>query len=462
MTIPLETFFALRPGMKKKFEFPGTFNDLCSTMAASILPVEPGRKLKAKILEHSGRLLTPNISIPALNDQLSRCPILSTADHFALLNYKLLYNSNLLYSHLVRFLGFPYMVVPATGSIPLVNNTYPRGFYFNQQKLNFFPERKSRVPVFLFDSQLSLDGGNDLKNLVLNIDQVGLTGEQIGFLDYLFFEALDTRDIVTRYHTFSGQITNLNFRLWPYYFHRDIRPSIPGLVYLQVNPMIQEILVDELRDPGSLVSWILFDRAARKIFLRHFNGIYGAWDDNHESKGSHFFWGIPGKGKMIPLRLDERQNLLCGNGMALPMEPGVLVDALENKQISASLFMDFLVITFMEGYTVLGGFNQLEYLPLMQAAHLKCLEELGQKELVSHFASLVTDGLICGMFPFDFASGIDLIWHYNSQGGRFNGNLDSGLTGEDLDRMGKMKVREMIKAAVGTMMDSVGPRNNGE
>jgi len=86
-------------------------------------------------------------------------------------------------------------------------------------------------------------------------------------------------------------------------------------------------------------------------------------------------------------------------------------------------------------YQTLGGLNQIEYLPKMQAAHIKSLQEIGMPELAEKFAKPVASGLICGMFPFDFDSAIDMIWHYNSHNGKFNGNLDRGITQEDLDRI---------------------------
>jgi len=142
--------------------------------------------------------------------------------------------------------------------------------------------------------------------------------------------------------------------------------------------------------------------------------------------------------------------------MSIPLEAGALMLALAEKRITPSLFLDFLVITFQEGYVALGGFNQLEYLPLMQAAHVKSLKEIGRDETARIFAGRVTDGLICGLFPFDFGSSIDMMWHYNSTAGRFNGNLDRGLSRDDVAAIAGMKVRTMIGSAITTMMDSVG------
>jgi len=199
--------------MREQYNFPGTFKDLAARIAASITPPHPDSRLRAQIIAQIKTRLAGQISIPALENQLSRFPIISTADHFALLNYKLLYNSNLLFAQIARTLKLPFLVVPATGSIPLVNNTWPRGFYFNGRKMNFFSERKSRVPVFLFEDKLAINPGAGISGLVSNLDQVDLTAEQKKFLDYLFFEALDISRVVERFNTFPEQVSVLNYNL---------------------------------------------------------------------------------------------------------------------------------------------------------------------------------------------------------------------------------------------------------
>ncbi|MCP5054497.1 MAG: hypothetical protein GY940_45435, partial [bacterium] len=74
-----------------------------------------------------------------------------------------------------------------------------------------------------------------------------------------------------------------------------------------------------------------------------------------------------------------------------------------------------------------------------------------------------------GMFPFDFHSAIDMIWHYNSTPDKtypddstkrtFNGNLDHGLTQPDLDNMLNTKVSTMINQAIETMMKNISKRD---
>ena len=445
----LKEFFSIRPGMREKFEYPGTFDNLAADIANAASGVETNGLLQEIIMEKAGRILAGEVSLPALKRQLSAFPVMSTADHHALLNYKLLYNSNILYGEIVKKLKLPFIVASATGNIPLVNKTYPRGFYFKGQKFNFFTERKSKVPVFLFHQKLSVDRSQGIKSFILNYSRELITVEEEAFLEYLFFEALEIEKAARNYEKFSDQITFLNYKLWKYYFDKSLRDSVPEMIYFQINYIVQHALIREIEKKDSLISHILFDPGIRKVFLRNFAGISGAWD---ETKGTELFWGISEKRRPVPLKIDNHSNSLVGGNFSVEIERESLIHALETKTIISSLFLDFLIITFMEGYVAVGGFNQLEYLPQMQRAHIKSLRETGMNDLAERFDSRVTDTFICGMFPFDFDSGIDLIWDYNSHDGKFNGNLDGGLTQGDLDKMLNRNVKDMIGAAVEVML----------
>jgi len=444
--------------MRQKYQYPGTFRDMASHISQPIatFPPNDSEHLRKAILKKIEHLLPNHISPQLLDSQLKTSPFIATADHHALLNYKLLYNSNLLYMYIIKNLKIPYMVVSATGSIPLTNNSYPRGFYFKKQKFNFFSKGKSNVPVFLFQSKLSGRRSEGLKSIILNYSRELLNPEEEKFLEYLFFEALEIEKAGEEYDLFSDQITFLNFKLWKYYFEKSFRPEIPGLVYFQVNDIIKDALIQALQDENSFVSRVLFDPAVRKAIKENFNGIQGAWENG--DKGTMFFWGVSESQRFVNLRIDTAGNCLKGEveNIVIPFNRDSIIDALLSKKIVPSLFLDFLIITFQEGYIALGGFNQLEYLPQMQKAFVKTLEEIGMPGKAAYFANRVTDGLICGMFPFRFDSGIDLIWNYNNTGGKFNGNLDGGLRHEDIEKMADQPVKDMIAHALETMLDSVG------
>lgn len=449
-----EDFFTIRPGMEQKYDYPGYFKNYAKDLGASILPCNSHNTFLNVLLQTATQVLGNRISLPLLQNQLQNSPIISTADHHSLLNYKLLYNSNLLFAEIAKMLKLPFAVAPASGNVPLLNKSYPRGFYFKGKKFNFFTERRSKIPLFLFDLKLLANRKEGLKSFILNCGDGNLTKEEEKFLEFLFFEALEIEKASHSHDNFSDQLTLLNYKLWKYYYEKSLRAYTPDLIYLQATPLFTNSIIEELKNEDSLVSLILFNKAVRKVFLKHFNGIYGAWDN---TGGTHFFWGISDKKRFTGLRIDNDSNALAGKDFHLPIERETIINKLATNEIVSGLFLDYLIITFLGGFITLGGFNQLEYLPQMQQSHIKSLTEIGMTDIADQFASRTTNGLVCGMFPFKFDSGIDLIWHYNSTNGKFNGNLDRGLTRGDLDNILNSRLKDLITPAIQTMLENISP-----
>lgn len=448
-----ENFINKSPKIRKIYEENNTWKEYSSTLQKRLPGPRPLGKLGRAIIDEAQRLLPHRISIENLEKQLINYRLISTADHHGLLNYKLLYNSNILFSRLTSEFNPPFLIVPSSGNIPLTNISYPRGFYFKNKKFNFFSERKSRGPVFLFDGRIAGNEKKGLSSFISNLDSIPLTKDELNFLEYLFFHELEIHKISQEVISFQDQISLLNFKLWKYFFRKDIRSRIPDILYLQVNKLIEHVLMDELRDKNSLISSILFNREIRNEYLKRFNGIRGAWGD--EGKGSHFFWGIDENQRFINLVTDANWNLLKGENFKLDLIPEAVMVGLEKKQISPTLFMDFLIIAFLEGYVCLGGSNQLDYLPLMQGAHVSCLNNLKMTSTAEDFSKRITDGLICGLIPFEYGSGMDLIWEHNSHNGKFNGNLDEGLSEEKLKYIDNLKMQKLIENGIEYMNEIV-------
>lgn len=448
--------------MFEKYEYPGTFRDFARDIGGEIIPRNQDVNVQESILNQVRRVMVDRGAISAispglLDRQLSQYPIISYADHHGLLNYKLLYNSNLLYGEIIKELKLPFAIVLAAGNVPLDNMSYPRGFYFKKRKFNFFGAEESRSPVFLFEKKLIADRRVGIDGFISGEAMKTLTAEESKFLNFLFFQCLEIEKAVELYDAFFDQISFMNFKLWQYYFDISLRDSVPRLIYLPSNPVVLDILCREIMKKDSLISLILFEPEVRRVFLRNFSGTAGCWGEN---TGSNLFWGVIAKKKykrLIRLSVDDSSNSLVGEGenFRLVLERETLVSALKEKRILATLFFDYLILTFLGGYLTLGGFNQLDYLPQMQRAHTKSLQEIGLDDMADRFSSCATNGFVCGMIPCEFDSGIDLIWHHNSHNGKFNGNLENGLTRDDLDRVLDMKVRNMILSAVDTMLENV-------
>lgn len=401
------------------------------------------------IFEDTKYLQNGEIDTQKIKEQLQQTPILSNADHHGLLNHTVLLNSNLLYSDFLQYYQKKYIITLATGNIPIKNPSFPRGFFFKNEKFNFFRSKDEKTPVFLLENKIHLPENGRLDDFILNLKDKKLTQHERDFLHFLFFEKLEIQHVSKCYSGFSDQITFLNFKLWQLLFNSTIRKNIPNLIYLENNSIFRDYLTTEINKPDSFLSLILFDQKIRKVFLNNFNNIPGCWGENF---GSQLFRGISGKKTFINLTVDEKTNSLVGKGFNLKIERETIIQALENKLILPTLFFDFLILTFIEGFIALGGFNQIEYLSQMQTAHVKTLRQIGMNDLAESFETRVTDALICGLLPFKYNSAIDMIWEKNSVNGKFNGNLDNGLSREELDRVLQTKMKDLIEEGIEEMM----------
>ena len=442
-------FLQTRPRMLEKYNFQSGFDTYIKELTRNLPRTRDPSRFDEYILHEVNRILAGLIDIDKLKCQIQSYRFLSSADHHGLLNYKLLYNSNILLGELVKHLKLPYIIVLSTGNITLKNISYPRGFYFKKQKFNFFPKNKSQIPVYLAKLALCDVNKNGLESFIKNFFDSGLSFEERRFLEYLFCDCLEIEKALVSYEKFSDQITFLNYRIWKYYFDNGMKDQCSEMIYLQSNYIFKAYIIDELKKSDSLISRILFDEKIRELYIKNFDGIPCCWGSSY---GSHFFWGISEKERSISLQYNAHSKSLVGENFILKMEKDEIIDKLSNEKILPTTFFDFLIKVFLEGYLALGGFNQIEYLPLMQQAHVRSLKEIGEYELADVFASRVTDGLICGLMPFSFDSGLDLMWHYNSKDGRFNGNLDRGLGQKELDQMLNTKVSDLIAAGIETMM----------
>lgn len=456
MTKKLTIFFENRPDIFEKKIFDGTFREYAKVQIESMKTNTHKSFLRDAIIKQAKGLLSDQINVEDLERQLENYPIISTADHHGLLNYKLLYNSNILYKQFIEGSKLPFLVVLSSGSVPMVNISHPRGFFFKGQKFNFFSERKCKVPAFLFKDRLNPDSPPILDSILSSYNKESITEEEKKFLEFLFFECLEIEK-VKKYDSFSDQITILNFKLWKYYFDKSIRDNIPDIVYIQANEIYSRALMDEIKKDDSITSKILFDQKKRKIYHKNFSGLQGCWG---KDMGSDFFWGIierKKKKKLVKLSVSDFDNALIGDDFNLNLNKDEVVEALNQNKILPTLFFDFLIITFLEGFMALGGHNQIEYLPKMQKAHIKSLMQFDIVEMAINFGEPVSHGLICGMYPFDFDSGIDLIWHYNStplnpekpDGPRkFNGNMDGGIPQDELDKVSNTDLTELIATGI--------------
>jgi hypothetical protein len=113
-------------------------------------------------------------------------------------------------------------------------------------------------------------------------------------------------------------------------------------------------------------------------------------------------------------------------------------------------------LTFNEGLTLLGGFNQVSYLAWMRVTHERIMLELGEWPRAAQYAQILTDGLICGPVAFgQWASGLDLIWEQNQQHGKYLPGLHGGLSLGSLDAILATSMHQLIEQGVDLMLQVI-------
>ncbi len=453
----LRQFLLKRPALKLHYEHEGSVSDYARHVQARV-PKANGHRLTDIILEHARKLM-PNGHVvpPLLANQLRGTPVISFADHASLLNHGILYNANLLFSAIMDRQALPYQVVLPTGRIPLNNASYPRGFFFKGQKIPFFMSKVQHTITSLLSEGIAHPDGRRLDSFIRPDSLKGLSAQEKLFLEYLFLDELKLASACNDHTRFVEQLPTLNARLWNCYFERSFRTSVPKLIYLNADDIVKELLLDELRNPDSLTSRILTNPTIRDIYLEEFTGISGCWSGE---SGTHFFWGVSPKKTLIPLNIDKHFGTLEFSHFdpemqPIPMTCEDLSEALRENRIIPSLFLDIFLLAFVEGFTLLGGFNQVTYMAWMRVAHERCALRMGDWPSAAKFARTVTDGLICGLMPFEWNSGIDLIWERNSINGTFNGNLDNGLSRSEMDEMVNKPIKTMLQNSVRHLIDLI-------
>jgi hypothetical protein len=452
----LNRFLEKRPALKVHYEHEGSFRQYVEHFVAGVPKNQPGR-LARLICNNAAR--TSGVDNDALLDQLKEFPLVSTADHAGIMQYPILFNSNLLLSGMMKQFGQPYHVVLASGRIPLGNASYPRGFIFSSKKFNFFGDTKTKIPVSLLDEGLNISENFRLLGLLTNGKAYSeCSYNQKKYLDCIFLNELfrDTRKLFGL--PFVEQLPYINEQLWNLFFSKETRSGIPKLVYLNIEEIVRQLVVADLADENSLLYRLLFEQGVRRIYLHEFSNLYGCWSNY---SGTHFFWGVGPKLTLHPLRLNHSQTHLValhssGQDRSIPLQPDAIIEAVLSRRIIPSIFTEMFLLAFVEGYTLLGGFNQVDYLAWMRVQHERCLLRLGEWPLAARFARTPTDGLICGLMPFpQWESSLDMIWAHNSTDGRFHGNLDGGLTRADLDKMMDTSMKELIENGVGAMLNVI-------
>ena len=317
--------------------------------------------------------------------------------------------------------------VLACGNIPLNNITRPMSISLaNGERINVFPNKYahhlvSATPKFTEDmiaKALAATGASHRSGKLSDIEAQVI--EAMLREDYSDPGVLRAKD-------YSDQSVLVNRSIWRDKVHsKDARREVPGLVYLEFEDVVKNLLVKDLPNQNSVLHQLMFDPKLRATALKNFSGIDGCWNNDAmkvldskadpelrkkalEDAGTVFFWGIDAKGGRYPLSIQERESStylvrMDKNDPSADFEltpENILARLSEGtqtgKKIIPSLFTAFSEISLVHGFKCYGGYRQIEYLSEMKEAMVASLWESGRVNWAEKVETIPTDSFITGL-----------------------------------------------------------------
>jgi len=322
--------------------------------------------------------------------QNGQSPLVSTIDHHGILNHPFFINSNLIYSQRATI---KYLLCLSTAGVSLNNSSWPGCLLFSRpdgrmERFSFFRDKIKTQTVLavkgfnsedvaLFESHIKAAGflSKDNKQRLL-----GLTQEI--FSDPGLFEFSD----------FSEQAAHASSALW-----QKVFPSAPKLLYLPLEELVNELIVNEiLPRNGHILHKLFFTTAGWDSIEKYFHGSLGAFTDSH--KGSFLFWGISANLKRV--HLHRFGSKIVDHGLyEFGLPDNSLIEALSKNVLYPTSLVCFLVLLYY-GITCLGGFNQVNWLTDIKEKFIDLLAEWGERELAARVLAVPTENFAEGSLAF--------------------------------------------------------------
>lgn len=440
-------------------------------------PIQPIDDFIEVVSKYSARLLGRK-NAELLEKHFSEQPVVLTANH-----HGVSYNSMILQGEILLSLPgifsevkktFPVLPVLACGIVPLSNSTFPRGIVLARKIEATAPagEKKLRslkIPLFTSrESQCTVNmappvGREQLNKAKTTVEKYSGRGEMLASEKKVLLDLLSEeygRPEVLDQTCYSDQAVILNHGIWKRMFAPEVREYLPELAHLEVERVVVSLLEKDLSNRESLIYNILFDPSIQEQVICNLDGEMGCWDqhklaglwqsiDRHpplseafRGCGTTFFCFTDSRGRRIPALLKRQggkpvlKGIAHGRKISIPFTPEAIRNGLKTHRLLPGLFSSFVTIAFARGIRCIGGFKQVDYLPVIQRGLIKSLAGLNQSGWVEKIAGVPTADFVTGMnvvmtrYPDGSASppgAVELI-------------ASGGLTAQDLDRIKDISV----------------------
>lgn len=415
--------------------------------------LQDGEDLIALAEREAARLFSPATGA-ALRRELENRFLVLTANH-----HGVDFHPEFLQGDLVFALGCRDAVpLFAYGGVPCDNMAFPRGILLAPRTTD--TTRPFHVPLLSNADRRALVSArgpydpNQVKNALAALPRFSLSpGEQRAA------ERLITRvylnPLVLGQISFKDQMSVANALMWRELAATGFR--LPPLASLDLLQLAKELVIQDLKQPGSLVHDLLLERELTEAAFHALNHARGCWTirENRLERGSFLFWAIDTKRQGVRLTLHPEANALTAPGktdMLFPLTARTLIAALEDGRILPSLYLSFAVLAMARGLSCAGGVFQYAYLPRMAEGTAQALRRCGDSRadrisarcpLGAGFHALRAPD--SGNAASDHAAGpADILMH-------------GGISGQDWERFGSIRARDAFLCSLAFQYEDIIP-----
>ncbi len=348
------------------------------------------------IKDETAKRLSPEIA-ERIEKQLEREYLALTADHFGPLNDPRYLSGELLSYAVTQYKTIPTdLLVLSCALVSFDNPSFPRGHEFHtlqngvptMNQLVFFP-RKVRPLIVSGYPSYQQENITSLKERVDLYIREGVLSKSLaeklnGIIDDVYVDPA-----LFDLQTYSEQITKTNFKLWKKMVGDDEKS--PNLIFLEQEFIVNTLILKHHLYTDSLINRILFDTTIYDSFVKNMDGVNRAFSLKDKS-GTYLFWALP-KGQKYRQQLwKEGNQLVSADGTyRVDLTPDAIANAIKEKELIPSALLDFIVLAFYYGMSLLGGSRQTTYLPDMKEAFMRFLNEIGDTENSNLVKSIPAD-----------------------------------------------------------------------
>ena len=321
--------------------------------------------------------------------QIINLPLVSTIDHYGILNHPFFINSNLVFSLKANI---KYLICLPTAGVSLNNSSWPGSLMRfspkNKTRWSFFADKDKHLPVL---SAPAIKAENKLiARLPKDISDI--------WKETKAFEE----------KTYLKQASLLSSNLW-----HSIFPDAPKVIYVPLETLINRMLTDLIiPNPAHPLHTLFFSLEGWQWLEQYFLEAKGFCGKNF---GSFIFWAINTAGKRE--RLEKYQDALIGSQLKYELDLAQITHSLKSGTLYPTSLVCFMVLMYY-GLTMIGGFNQVNWLTEIKERLMKLWTEVGEINLVKQLVNLPTENFAEGNLSFLFShqaiykpSAIDIVFY---------------------------------------------------